>query len=128
MLKNKAGLQSCLSKCPSNHCCLPCFTHDRQSEQASRYFVFMVKKRESLLVNNQIKYENNCRLLIRLAGTKECTIFCVVHEVHAVISAIKSMSAHGEYEDSSQCLACQIPAAVEKLFLAHGEYKGQLAF
>jgi len=48
--------------------------------------------------------------------------------VHAEIGAIKSMSAHGDYEDLSQWLACQNPPAVEKLFLVHGEYDVQLAF
>jgi metallo-beta-lactamase family protein len=58
-------------------------------------------------------------------GAKEVTIFGVTHEVHAEVGAIKSMSAHGDYEDLSQWLACQDPAAVEKLFLVHGEYKAQ---
>jgi metallo-beta-lactamase family protein len=56
-----------------------------------------------------------------LAGAKEVTIFGVTHEVHAEVGAIKSMSAHGDYEDLSQWLACQNPDAVEKLFLVHGE-------
>jgi metallo-beta-lactamase family protein len=63
-----------------------------------------------------------------LAGAKEVSIFGVEHEVHAEIGAIKSMSAHGDYEDLSQWLACQNPAAVEKLFLVHGEYDVQLPF
>jgi metallo-beta-lactamase family protein len=58
-------------------------------------------------------------------GEKEVTIFGVTHEVHAEVGAIKSMSAHGDYEDLSQWLACQDPAAVEKLFLVHGEYEVQ---
>jgi metallo-beta-lactamase family protein len=33
-----------------------------------------------------------------LAGAKEVTIFGVTHEVHAEVGAIKSMSAHGDYE------------------------------
>lgn len=60
-----------------------------------------------------------------LAGAKEVTIFGVEHEVHAEVGAIKSMSAHGDYEDLSQWLACQNPAGVEKLFLVHGEYEVQ---
>jgi metallo-beta-lactamase family protein len=38
------------------------------------------------------------------------------------------MSAHGDYEDMSQWLACQDPKQVQKLFLVHGEYKVQQAF
>jgi metallo-beta-lactamase family protein len=63
-----------------------------------------------------------------LAGAKEVGIFGVQHEVHAEIGAIKSMSAHGDYEDLSQWLACQDPAQVQKLFLVHGEYEVQVPF
>jgi len=48
--------------------------------------------------------------------------------VHAEIGAIRSMSAHGDYEDLSQFLACQDAKAVKKLFLVHGEYDVQQAF
>lgn len=60
-----------------------------------------------------------------LAGEKEVSIFGVQHEVHAEIGAIRSMSAHGDYEDLSQWLACQDPRLVKKLFLVHGEYDVQ---
>jgi metallo-beta-lactamase family protein len=63
-----------------------------------------------------------------LAGEKEVGIFGVKHEVHAEIGAIRSMSAHGDYEDLSQWLACQDPRAVKKLFLVHGEYDVQQDF
>jgi len=52
----------------------------------------------------------------------------VQHEVHAEIGSIKSMSAHGDYEDLSQWLACQDPSHVQKLFLVHGEYDVQVPF
>ena len=63
-----------------------------------------------------------------LAGAKEVGIFGIQHEVHAEIGQIKSMSAHGDYEDLSQWLACQDPRKVKKLFLVHGEYEVQTAF
>lgn len=63
-----------------------------------------------------------------IAGAKEVSIFGVPHEVHAEIGAIKSMSAHGDYEDLSQFIACQDPKLVKKLFLVHGEYDVQLQF
>jgi metallo-beta-lactamase family protein len=63
-----------------------------------------------------------------LAGADEVGIFGVQHQVHAEIGSIKSMSAHGDYEDLSQWLACQDPALVKKLFLVHGEYDVQLPF
>jgi metallo-beta-lactamase family protein len=63
-----------------------------------------------------------------MAGKKEVSIFGVTHEVHATIGAIHSMSAHGDYEDLSQFLACQDPRGVKRLFLVHGEYEVQQQF
>ena len=63
-----------------------------------------------------------------LAGKKEVRIFGVEKEVHAEIGQIRSMSAHGDYEDLNQWLACQETSEVEKLFLVHGEYEVQKAF
>lgn len=63
-----------------------------------------------------------------VAGAKEVTIFGVEHEVNAEIGSIRSMSAHGDYEDLSQFLACQDPRKVKTLFLVHGEYDVQQDF
>jgi metallo-beta-lactamase family protein len=63
-----------------------------------------------------------------LGGAKEVSIFGVRHEVHAEVGAVRSMSAHGDYEDLSQWLAGQNPRAVQKMFLVHGEYEVQQAF
>ncbi|MDB5253619.1 MAG: fold metallo-hydrolase [Flaviaesturariibacter sp.] len=63
-----------------------------------------------------------------MAGQKEVGIFGVRHEVNASIGAIRSMSAHGDYEDLSQWLSGQDKNAVRKLFLVHGEYDVQLDF
>jgi len=63
-----------------------------------------------------------------LSGKKEVSIFGVLHEVHAEVGAIHSMSAHGDYEDLSQFLACQDPQQVKRLFLVHGEYPVQQQF
>ena len=63
-----------------------------------------------------------------LAGEKEVGIFGVKHEVHAEIGSIRSMSAHGDYEDLSQWLACQDQRQVKKIFLVHGEYAVQQDF
>jgi metallo-beta-lactamase family protein len=38
------------------------------------------------------------------------------------------MSAHGDYDDLCQFLACQDPTKVEKIFLVHGEAEAQDAF
>lgn len=63
-----------------------------------------------------------------LDGRKEVNIYGVLHEVNAEIGSIRSMSAHGDYEDLCQFLACQDPKLVEKLFIVHGEYEVQLEF
>ena len=63
-----------------------------------------------------------------IAGAKEVSIYGVKHEVNAEIGSIRSMSAHGDYEDLSQFLSCQDARAVKKLFLVHGEYDVQQAF
>ncbi|OYW18226.1 MAG: hypothetical protein B7Z54_06530 [Sphingobacteriales bacterium 12-47-4] len=62
------------------------------------------------------------------SGNKEVRIFGVTHEVHADIGAIRSMSAHGDYEDLSQWLGCQDPRKVKRLFLVHGEFDVQQDF
>ncbi|HTN08766.1 MBL fold metallo-hydrolase [Agriterribacter sp.] len=63
-----------------------------------------------------------------IAGATEVTIFGVYHQVNAEIGSIRSMSAHGDYEDLSQFLACQNPREVKTLFLVHGEYDVQQDF
>jgi metallo-beta-lactamase family protein len=63
-----------------------------------------------------------------LSGQTEVGIYGVMHEVHAEIGAMHSMSAHGDYEDMSQWLSCQDPQKVQQLFLVHGEYAVQQDF
>lgn len=62
------------------------------------------------------------------SGAKEVGIFGVSHEVNAEVGSIRSMSAHGDYEDMSQWLACQNPKQIKRLFLVHGEYDVQQDF
>jgi metallo-beta-lactamase family protein len=63
-----------------------------------------------------------------LSGDKEVNIYGVEHEVHAEVGSIRSMSAHGDYEDLSQWLSCQDQKQVKKIFLVHGEYDVQKNF
>ena len=63
-----------------------------------------------------------------MAGAKEVGIFGVGHQVNAEVGAIRSMSAHGDYEDLSQWLASQDKRQVKKIFLVHGEPDVQLDF
>lgn len=62
------------------------------------------------------------------AGDNEVTIFGMRYPVRAGVGIIDSLSAHGDYEDMSQWLACQDPQQVKKLFLVHGEYDVQVKF
>ncbi|HMH21985.1 MAG TPA: MBL fold metallo-hydrolase [Puia sp.] len=90
-------------------------------------------------ISNNIENSRNTVLLVGyceprslggrlMGGAKEVHIYGVLHEVHAEIGSIRSMSAHGDYEDLSQFLACQDPRLVKKLFIVHGEYDVQQAF
>jgi metallo-beta-lactamase family protein len=59
---------------------------------------------------------------------KEVGIFGQVHEVNAEIGEMRSMSAHGDYDDLCQFLGCQDPKQIRTLFLVHGEYNVQQDF
>lgn len=61
-------------------------------------------------------------------GNKEVTLFGDVFFVHAEIKEMRSMSAHGDYEDLCQFIACQDKVKVKKMFLVHGEYDVQEIF
>ncbi|MBC7566158.1 MAG: MBL fold metallo-hydrolase, partial [Pedobacter sp.] len=63
-----------------------------------------------------------------LAGKKSVRIFREDLDVVAEVASIKSMSAHGDYEDLLRFLACQDPEKVKQLFLVHGEYEVQQNF
>jgi metallo-beta-lactamase family protein len=58
-------------------------------------------------------------------GQKEVRIYSETYQVIAKIGSIRSMSAHGDYEDLMQFLACQIPEAVKQLYIVHGEAEVQ---
>lgn len=90
-------------------------------------------------ISNNIENSRNTILLVGYcephslggklgAGDKEVHIFGVLHEVHAEVGSIRSMSAHGDYEDLSQFLSCQDPGQGKRLFIVHGEYDVQQAF
>jgi len=63
-----------------------------------------------------------------IAGQKVVEIFRDEYEVKAEVQSIKSMSAHGDYEDLLRFLSGQDPAKVKQLFLVHGEYEVQQHF
>lgn len=63
-----------------------------------------------------------------LAGNKTVYMFRETYDVVAEVKSIRSMSAHGDYEDLLHFLSCQTPARVKRLFLVHGEFKVQQHF
>lgn len=63
-----------------------------------------------------------------MAGYTTVRIFGEEYPVKAEIRSIRSMSAHGDYEDLLRFMSCQDPKLVKKLFLVHGEYEVQSIF
>ena len=61
-------------------------------------------------------------------GAKEVKIFGEYYKVKAEVGQMRSMSAHGDYDDLCRFLACQNSLQVETLFLVHGEYDVQQDF
>ncbi|MBG6235044.1 metallo-beta-lactamase family protein [Pedobacter sp. CAN_A7] len=63
-----------------------------------------------------------------LAGNKVVQIFRDEYDVVAEVRSIKSMSAHGDYEDLIKFISCQDPELIKRLFLVHGEHEVQQRF
>jgi metallo-beta-lactamase family protein len=63
-----------------------------------------------------------------LNGDQEVHIYGELYKVNAEVRSIRSMSAHGDYEDLLHFLACQKPDKVKEIFLVHGEYEVQQHF
>jgi metallo-beta-lactamase family protein len=58
----------------------------------------------------------------------EVSIFGKHYQVRADVEQINSLSAHADYDDLCQWLACQDKTAIKKIFLVHGEYDVQMIF
>lgn len=63
-----------------------------------------------------------------LRGDHDVFIFGERYEVNAEVQSIKSMSAHGDYDDLLRFISNQDAAKVKKVFLVHGEYDVQQHF
>ncbi|AOM76482.1 MBL fold metallo-hydrolase RNA specificity domain-containing protein [Pedobacter steynii] len=63
-----------------------------------------------------------------LAGQPKVWLFGQEYGVVADIRSIRSMSAHGDYEDLLQFLSGQDSNLIKQIFLVHGEYKVQQIF
>lgn len=61
-------------------------------------------------------------------GAKEVEIFGDPFDVIAEVGQMKSMSAHGDYDDLTRFVSCQDAEKVKKIFLVHGEYDVQKDF
>ena len=60
-----------------------------------------------------------------MSGAKLVKIYGEPYPVIAKVGSIRSMSAHGDYEDLMQFLGCQNPALVKQIFVVHGEAEVQ---
>ena len=63
-----------------------------------------------------------------IRGEKQVRIFGEEYDVIAEVGSIRSMSAHGDYEDLIQFISNQDKKSVKKIFLVHGEYDVQQQF
>lgn len=61
-------------------------------------------------------------------GQKEVRIFGEYYPVIAQVGSMRSMSAHGDYDDLCQYLSCQNPNLVKEVFVVHGEVDVQMEF
>lgn len=61
-------------------------------------------------------------------GAKKVRIFSEEYQVKAEVGVMRSMSAHADYDDLCQFLACQNPTVVKNVFIVHGEYDVQVEF
>lgn len=59
---------------------------------------------------------------------QEVRIFGEYFKVVAEIASMRSLSAHGDYEDLMSFLSCQNSAQVKKIFIVHGEENVQYDF
>ncbi len=90
-------------------------------------------------IKNNIGNEN-CTILIvgycepsslgghLLKGDREVSIYGERFEVKAQVQSIRSMSAHGDYDDLLHFISSQNPEKVKTIFLVHGEYEVQQHF
>ncbi len=63
-----------------------------------------------------------------MSGAKEVKIYGEEYMVKAEIGIMRSMSAHGDYTDLCQFLACQNTDLIKTVFIVHGEEEVQLEF
>jgi metallo-beta-lactamase family protein len=83
-------------------------------------------KRNTILLVGYCEPRSLGGKLIR--GNKEVTIFGEPFFVNAEIKTMRTMSAHGDYDDLCRFISCQNKNELKGLFLVHGEYDVQHIF
>lgn len=63
-----------------------------------------------------------------MRGQKEVTIFGKPFTVNARVEVMRTLSAHGDYDDLVRFVTGNPPQNVKQLFLVHGEYEVQQTF
>lgn len=90
-------------------------------------------------IMNNISNEKNTILMVGyceprslggrlMNGAKEVKIFGDIYAVIAEIGQIRSMSAHGDYDDLCHFISGQDMAKIKTMFLVHGDYDVQQEF
>jgi metallo-beta-lactamase family protein len=90
-------------------------------------------------IANNIESEKNTILIVGycdpptlggqlMSNAKKVNIFGKEYNVNAEIVVLRSMSAHGDYDDLCQFLSCQNSELIKRIFLVHGEYGVQAEF
>jgi len=90
-------------------------------------------------IANNIDDEKNTILLVGycephslggklMAGQKQVRIYGEFYDVVAEVGSMRSMSAHGDYDDLCQYLSCQQANLVKTVFIVHGEEDVQFDF
>ena len=63
-----------------------------------------------------------------MRDAKKVRIYGEEYKVIAEVGVMRSLSAHGDYEDISQYLGCQDAKKVKQFFVVHGEPEVQQNF
>jgi metallo-beta-lactamase family protein len=91
--------------------------HIKNNVEKSQHTILMVGYCEPNSLGGQL-----------MKGVKRIRIFGDEYDVNAEVGSMRSMSAHGDYNDLLHFLNCQQPNAVKNVFIVHGEFNVQQDF
>jgi metallo-beta-lactamase family protein len=83
-------------------------------------------KRNTILIVGYCEPNSLGGLLMN--GAKQVRIFGEDYDVNAQVGVMRSMSAHGDFNDLLHFLKSQQPSAIKNVFIVHGEYNVQQDF